>query len=320
MKKISLLFFFLLLLGTSCTKEVVQEVYNFYAMDTIISITFYDVEQSKEIAKNIEQIYKTYAEVADDFSSGEQVVSVYDLNQKREATITTELKELLEFSLQMQTETNGYFNPFIGRLSHLWKQALDQETIPEDNVIQQELEIMQKTELEFDNLHVKILGEGNIDLGGVAKGFATSKAKEYLEAIECRDYLLNAGASNIVLGSKKGNPFVVGLSKTFSTGYYQLLKIKEKSIATSSIKEQYKKIGDKLYSHLLNPLTGYPAMLYDSISIIGEDSKELDVYSTACFAMEFDQIQEFLANKNLEFILSKEDQILFQSEGVKAYA
>lgn len=80
------------------------------------------------------------------------------------------------------------------------------------------------------------------------------------------------------------------------------------------------KIGDTLYSHLLNPKTGYPAMLYDSISIIGEDSKTLDAYSTACFAMELEELKTFLKNKNLEFVVAKQDKLLFQSEGVEDYA
>ncbi len=320
MKRLSFIIVFLLFIATSCSKAIVQEHYTFYAMDTVITITFYDTEQSKELAKNVESIYKKYENVADDYHRGNGICTVYDLNEKREAEISFELKELLEFSIEMQKDTDGFFNPCIGRLSHLWKQALEDKKLPKDAIIASELSIMNETDILIEGLHAKLIGEGNIDLGGVAKGFATSKAKEYLDSLDCHSYLLNAGASAIVLGNKKGKDFVVGLSKSFDSGYYKILHLKEKVIATSSIKEQYVKIEDTLYSHLLNPKTGYPAMLYDSISIIGEDSKTLDAYSTACFAMELEELKTFLKNKNLEFVVAKQDKLLFQSEGVEDYA
>lgn len=259
MKRLSFIIVFLLFIATSCSKAIVQEHYTFYAMDTVITITFYDTEQSKELAKNVESIYKKYENVADDYHRGNGICTVYDLNEKREAEISFELKELLEFSIEMQKDTDGFFNPCIGRLSHLWKQALEDKKLPKDAIIASELSIMNETDILIEGLHAKLIGEGNIDLGGVAKGFATSKAKEYLDSLDC-------------------------------------------------------------HSHLLNPKTGYPAMLYDSISIIGEDSKTLDAYSTACFAMELEELITFLKNKNLEFVVAKQDKLLFQSEGVEDYA
>lgn len=315
--KILCVFFFFLITG--CMKNIQKENYTFYAMDTFISITFYDVDNSKEIAREVEKIYLNYETVSDDFTAGKTEMNVYDLNLKREADISLELKEILEFSLQMFKDTSGYFNPYIGRLSHIWKDSLEKGSLVEDEIIQEELKIMKETDLEIKGLHAKIIGDGNIDLGGVAKGYATSKVKEYLDSIHCHSYLLNAGSSNIVLGDKNKEDFTVGLSKATSTGYFETLTIKEKAISTSSIKEQHVQIENKLYSHLLNPMTGYPATLYDTISIIGEDSKVLDAYSTACFSMEIEEIKEFLKEKGLEFIVSKENKTLYKSVGMSAY-
>lgn len=315
--KIILILFFVL--ATSCTQQEKKDTYTFYAMDTFISLTFYNVKDSKEIAKEVENIYLTYENVADDFQEGRKETNVFDLNLKREADITEELKEMLEFSVEMLKDTNGYFNPFIGRLSHLWKESLEKGKLVEDGVIQEEISIMNETSLELDGLHAKLVGKGNLDLGGVAKGYATSKAKEYLDSIECHSYLLNAGSSNIVLGNKNGKDFTVGLSKATSTGYFETLTIKEKAISTSSIKEQYVQIEGKLYSHLLNPKTGYPAMLYDTLSILGEDSKVLDVYTTAGFAMGLDELKAFLEEKNLDFIVSKDNKTVYKSTGIDAY-
>lgn len=321
MKKIYILccLFFVALL-TSCTENVVKETFTFYAMDTFISLSFYNTPNGKELSKKVESIYLDYEIVADDFEPGIATENVYDLNQKRTIKATTEMTELLTYSVEMMKVTQGYFNPFIGRLSHLWKESLEDNKIVEERIISQELEIMNQTALEITEESITLIGDGNVDLGGVAKGFATSKAKEYLDSMDCHSYLLNAGSSNLVLGNKNGKEFTVGLSKALGTGYFRTLKIKDKCISTSSIREQHVKINNVYYSHLLNPKTGYPAMYYETLSIIGEDSKELDVFSTAGFAMDLETLKTFMNEKNLEFIVSKDNKTLYESIGVKKYA
>ncbi len=319
MKRVLILLLLFLGIMVSCANSEDKDTYTFYAMDTFISITFYHTEGSKEIAQAVENIYLTYDAVADDFQKKSDV-SVYDLNLQREADIPTELKEMLEFSLKMKEETKGYFNPFIGRLSHLWKKALEEQKLLDAALIEEEVQIMNETQLVIEGNHAQLLGEGNLDLGGIAKGYATSKVKEYLDSIECHSFLLNAGSSTIVLGNKRNQSFSVGLTKAMGNEYYKILKIKEKAISTSSIREQRVTIQNKTYSHLLNPMTGYPADSYDTLSIIGEDSKVLDAYSTACFAMDMDTLQAFLDEKGLDFIISKDNQLFFESEGIQSYA
>lgn len=318
MKKIFLMFLLVLIafLLVSCSEKINKKSYTFFAMDTFISITFYNVEDSKDIADKVQDIYYTYDKYASDYSTGSNEMSVYDLNELREGNVTEELKAMLEFALEMQVKTNGYYNPLIGRLSHLWKDALNDMTLVADEVVTNELVIMNESKLIIEKNYVKIEGEANIDLGGIAKGFATNKAKEYLESINCTSFLLNAGSSNIVLGDKNGEEFTVGLSKALDDGYFYTLSAKDTAISTSSIKEQHVLIDDKYYSHLLNPKTGYPAMYYDSISILGPNSGILDAYTTACFCMELEEVEEFLLAEGLDYIISKDNVLLTKSAEV----
>ncbi len=320
MKRIGgiILVFFLCFL-VSCTQPIKMDTYTFYAMDTFISLQFYNVDEYQQIGKEVEKIYLSYDQAANDFKES-SIDNIYSLNQNRTAVISEELKELLEFSLKMKEETKGYFNPFIGRLSHLWKEALEENKLVSEEIIERELAIMKNTSLKIEENQVTLLGDGNLDLGGVAKGYATQKAKEYLDSIECHRYLLNAGSSNLVLGDKAGGAFSVGLTRALKDGYFYTLTLKDAAIATSSIREQHKKIDGNIYSHLLNPMTGKPADFYETLSIIGQDSSILDAYSTACFAMELETLKEFLSTKGLDFIVSKDGALLYKSEGVSLYA
>lgn len=321
MKRIlQIVLLFIVLVLASCTKEPIKDTYTFYSMDTFISISFYDVENSKVIADNVEAIYKKYNNVASDFTTGNNTVSVYDLNEIRVSQVSQELKELLEFSLEMYEDTNHYFNPFIGRLSKLWKKALEDEKLLEKKVVEEELAIMNNTSLEINGLEVRIIGDGQIDLGGITKGYATNKAVEYLSSIGCNNYLLNAGLSTLAFGEKAGDRFKVSFSNALKEGSYYSIYIKNASIGTSSIKEQHALIENKYYSHLINPKTGYPADYYETISIIGLNSGVLDAYSTACFCMDFEDLKDFLFSKKIDCLIGNNGKLFYKSLGVDSYA
>lgn len=319
-RKVLFVILILSLLCISCTKTPRKDSYTIYAMDTVISISFYDVEESKKIAKEIEKIYLAYDAVGSDFTTGGSTVSVYDLNEHRTREVGEELLEMIAYALEMQEETLGYFNPLIGRLSHLWKNALAKNELLEPEIVAMELDKMKHSTIDINDHTVTLQGDANLDLGGIAKGYATQKVKEYLTSISCTSYLLNAGTSNIVLGEKAGESFSVGLYYALQPGYYKTLHTKNMSLGTSSMRSQNSLIDGVYYAHLLNPKTGMPATYYDTLTIFGADSAVLDAYSTACFAMNLDEAKAFLSSKGLEWISCKDNKILYESEGVKDYA
>lgn len=301
------------------THEPVRKNYLYFAMNTEIILSFYDVDNPDSYAKEVEAIYLTYDAVASDYQTGGSTLSVYDLNQQREATVSDALLELIEFAQQMEIETDGYFNPLMGRLTHRWKEALEEKRLLSDEEVNRELEIIKQSSITIEGNTVSLTGDANLDLGGIAKGFATEKAKQYLEQQGITSYLISAGSSNIVLGNKAGNVFSVGLNKAFENDYYKILKLKEKDVVTSSMMYQSYEVDGIHYSHLLNPYTGKPATYYESITLIGDDSAKLDAYSTAVFAMNLETAKAFLSKHQIEWLAARNNEILYQSAGVSSY-
>lgn len=313
-RTIEFVWILLIFLCCSCMSSYSQKDYYIYAMNTTISLSFYNVDNSDELASNVEEIYMKYSNVASDFDSGYGVKSVYDLNQARTLEVSDELIEMIEFSVMMVEETNGYFNPLIGRLSQMWKDAISNGKVLENDVVLAELETMNNSSISINNNEVTINGNANIDLGGIAKGYATNEVKKYLDSQNVHSYMLNAGSSNLVLGTKDKEEFKVGFTNPLNGKYYKTLNLKNVCVATSSLEHQKIMIDGIYYSHLLNPKTGYPSRYYDSLSIFGDDSGLLDVYSTACYAMEYSEMCGFLQGKGLHFIAVKDDEI-YESEG-----
>ena len=312
--------FFLL---TSCEDKTVKYTKSIYAMDTFIQVTIYNAEE--EHLKNVEQIYMDYSNACDMFISYEG--NLCDLNNKRTVKANKELIEVIEYSLNIEKELNGYFNILIGRITKIWKDALhigdnsSPVVIPSEELIQSELKIMNESKVIIDGDTVTIEGDANIDLGGVAKGYATQKVEEYFKENNITSFMINAGSSNISLGYKnKDEQYAVGLTNLDRMSYFMKIKVDNKAVVTSSIAEQNRVVDGQLYTHIINPLTGYCVNNYDIITIIGEKSGYLDILSTTLFSMELDMIKDYLDGKDIEIVLVKNGEIVYSSEGIKNYA
>lgn len=293
-----------------------------YTMDTIVNVK---LEATNEATANvhfteIENIYEKYNNLADDYMSHSDIKSVYDINTNRTEVVADELIELLNYAISINKETNGYYEPLIGNISHLWKDYVLNVKKPEDGNIDfvlqsldKELNNIKESKIVIEGNKVSIIGNANIDLGGIAKGFATEKVYQYLKKNNVRYYLVDAGSSNILLGEKSNNEdFNVGIKKKDS-GYFEIIKAKNKAIGTSSYREQTKLIDGKRYTHLINAKTGKTIDNYFSLTLIGDDSAKLDAYTTALYAMSVEEIKEFLNYKNIDVIIYGEDGLIYSS-------
>ncbi|MCR5350268.1 MAG: FAD:protein FMN transferase [Acholeplasmatales bacterium] len=256
---------------------------SFWAFDTTISIKIYDEDNSKKYVEHIEEEFKELSNECDDYSG-----LLYELNQNREVDSKKYLADIINNALILKEETNGYFNPFMGRITHLYKENIDSIN---DELIKNELDIVNNSSVEISGNHIKINGDANIDLGAITKGYATKLAKEYLEENGIKKYLINSGESSISVGSKTHR---IGLLKPLDTqrDYYAKIKLSNIGISTSAI--SYQKY------HIISPKTGVQETYYQSISVISDNDLKNDVYSTAIFSMPEDELTSFANSKNIE--------------------
>ncbi len=316
MKKLSILFSFIaVFIASSCNSIKINKMNSIIALDTVINITFYNSDNYQDCYNDIKKIYYNVDDIADDFNYKKG--NVFDLNTNRKVSMNKDLMEIIEYSLKYKEITNGYFNPFIGRLSHLWKESLDEKNVLDYNIIEKEINIMNNTSIEFNDDSITLIGDGNLDLGGIAKGYATMKAYECIKGYGITDFMLNAGSSNIVCGKKPNSKFKLGLNKPYENGYIKVINVNDICISTSSGEHQNVIIDGVRYHHLISPFTGYPVNNYDSVITFGDNSMALDVYSTAVSMMNIDEAINFCSKNNIDVILYKDGKILY--EGKKVY-
>ncbi len=304
------LLFVLLIFSGGCGLNLKPYSREFFAMDTLITIELYaknDALGSLALNKAEEEFYRI-ARLTTRFSSPDTAntkeetgnLQFINANTGREVEIDPELWYLLSRCRIWGERTNGAFDISLGAVSDLWDfqhggQIPDKEELAE---------VLEKTGFEKvflvrDVNRVLIEPGVSLDLGAMAKGYATDKAAQILRELGIKHALINAGGNVYTLGCQPtGEPWRVGIKHPRKADeYLEILEAADTAIVTSG-DYQRNFISDEgiLYHHILNPETGFPATESISVTVIGPSSFEADILSTALFVMGNKKGPEFAKN------------------------
>ena len=295
---------------SSCQKELKR---NSFYFDTYTETRLY--EGVEEDLNNINQIFSKLDKLTDNFNERD-VNNVYKINNSTEMVqVDQDLYYLLQLSFCNCLEPLNYYNPLCGSLSKKWKNSLEKREILDNETITSELLKMNSTTLNFyEQNNVKKIGEAEIDLGSVAKGYALDKVKEYLDGKKYTKYLVDAGSSSILLGEKNGGKdFKIKLSNLDDT----YLMAKNCFISTSSYDRQAVEIDGVNYSHIINPKTGSAVNENDAIIVISDKGYLGDILSTAFINESIDSIKELEAHYGVKTIVIKDKKMVYKNEGIE---
>ena len=127
--------------------------------------------------------------------------------------------------------------------------------------------------------------EALLDVGAVAKGWATQRAAENAP----EGMLISVGGNVCATGPKlsDGTPWVIGIQdpdqpdKNLHTVF-----VKDGCVVTSGDYQRAYVVDGKTYHHIIDPETRKPAGFWRSVSVICADSGLADALSTALFLMD----------------------------------
>ena len=313
---------------TACANEA-NNAKRFYCFGTVVTtkINAKDNTPFKEVKKICNRIDA----LADSYYKRD-VFGVYDLNLTNEKVeISEELYDLFYWAKKVQ-EDAPYYNPLMGSLSQKWKDSLANNQVLSDSVIQEELNKVNASSLEIENsgtaFYAQRVGNAQIDLGAIAKGYALYQCQNYLEdeyfTEDYGDFIINAGNSSVLLGNYQGKDrdyYLVMISDLSAPSYLHLNKC---VISTSSVSEQGVKIGDKTYSHIINPVTGSAINNYDAVIVINDqeaygNAALGDALSTSLMMSSLEEIAQTENDLGVGIIAIKDDAVVYKSESIEIH-
>ncbi|NLW55450.1 MAG: FAD:protein FMN transferase [Firmicutes bacterium] len=292
-----------------------------FLFGTLIRITAYGPNTSSALEAAFREMSRIHQLV--DAEVGE-LAQINKNAGRSPVPVNAELFTFLEEVFQLAQASEGYFNPVIGALVDLWDFGYQGKgRLPSVQEIQSVLPLTQSALVKFDpEKQTVFLPQAGmkLDLGGVAKGYALDRAWEILRASGVRGALLNGGESSIrVLGERPGGgPWRVALSHPRHADWIGIIKLNSgQAIGTSADTQRYFEVDGRRYSHLLNPYTGYPPADLFAAIVIAETAFEADLYSTAVFAAEGREREEYLAERGLEGVLVDAGQQIIMTPAVE---
>lgn len=306
--------------------QMIEYENNLFYMDTYINIKFWhnNSKEAKKVQSEIEKIYNHYHKISDRYQEYEGITNLYTIynNQSKEEylTLDPDLYELLVYGKEWHSKSNGLLNINLGNVIDIWKSYREKE---EGIPTAEELQNAGSTNIE--NI---ILKEGkiknnhqNIDLGSIAKGYATQKAGEYLKDQKIEYFLINAGG-NVLTGKKyKDQNFKIGIENPNKEGgLMKTIQGSNIAVITSGGYERNYIYNEKLYHHIINPKTNMPENYMKSVTIITDNSTLGDTLSTILFLMPIQEGQEYIKQfSNVEVIWYTNDNQIITTEGINQY-
>ncbi|OQX83846.1 hypothetical protein B6D60_09970 [candidate division KSB1 bacterium 4484_87] len=272
-------------------------------MDTIVQIVLYQSGKTDEqLQKIINQAFKRMEQIdslTNNYSDSSQISFINKNASLHSVVVDSSLMSILRLGKKMSHTTNGDFDMTIGAIKDLWQFQSEHPHVPDSNSIKYNLKFINYNLVELDDKEIKFKKSGvNLDLGGIAKGYAIDEAIRIIKQAGVSDAMVNAGGdlraicSDLTRGKRNiwvQHPRMHGKF----VGHFQL---DEASVATSGDYERYFFQDSVRYHHILDPKTGYPARKCVSVTVVTKYAMEADALATAIFVMGPERGMVFVNN------------------------
>jgi thiamine biosynthesis lipoprotein len=264
--------------------------------------------------------------INDKFSANNSSSVIYELNKNREIKADDETLFLINSALNISKITGSAFDLTVRPLVRLWgfDDEFSEKRLPEQWEIENILNIIDYRFIEVDESasRIRILKEGlEIDLGGIAKGYAVDRAINRVKEIDAgATGFVDAGGDIGIIGPKFGKlPWSIGIRNPRAESAYEIndiVHLYSGSIATSGDYERFFFEGDVRYHHILDPKTGYPAKNAISVTVIGDNLLMADALATAIFVLGYDNPGfDYFTNLGVQAMIISPDLDIKETKG-----
>lgn len=290
-------------------------------------ITLYFNDQAikaKEVMNHIE----SYCNLMDDrlsvFKETSEVSNINKMSGIESVKVSQDTFEIIKIAKKIGKVTDGAFDITMKPVVDLWFNARKEKSIPSKENIKETLGKVNYNDIILKERQKSVMlknkGE-QIDLGGIAKGYIIDKIKEIIIEKGFSNAIINLGGTISNIGEKRKigirNPFTP-MNQNSKQEIIMELESKDDDIVTSGVYEQCIEKNGKIYHHILNPQTGFPADTeIISATLIGKNGAELDSLATACLVLGLEKSNKLVNGKKINAVFVLNDGKIFYTKKLK---
>ncbi|MDR1580178.1 MAG: FAD:protein FMN transferase [Synergistaceae bacterium] len=269
------------------------------SMDTVVRMTASAAKNEAELGKILEGAFGLLADMEKKFSMSDPDSEISAINAAAGAEwakISRDTYAVLASSINASRLTDGAFDPTVGAITLLWRKRLAEGKIPGDGEISDAVTKTGFAKLSLsapDGAFLDIPG-GAVDLGGVAKGYASAVVRDYLREKGVTSALIDLGGNVMLMGGRaergetERTPWRVGIQHPAKPRGAPIcvLEISEGAVVTAGVYERFREVQGRRYTHIFVPKTGRPVDgELESVTVVSNDPAQADALSTAFMVM-----------------------------------
>lgn len=176
------------------------------------------------------------------------------------------LKIVVDKSLKIYKETNGFFDITVYPLVNAWGFGPQKiSAFPDSNLIKSTLSCVGSQKLYVNGKFLrKDISCLKIDVNGIGQGYSVDVLADFLESKKIKTYIVEVGGELRVKGKKPNQQRmkigIEGPAENSSSGQVieKIIQLKKGAVTTSGNYRRYVQKGKTKISHLIDPKSGYP--------------------------------------------------------------
>ena len=245
------------------------------SMEEAVDAAFEEVRRLDQMLSN----YKPESELSE----------VNRFAAERPVKVTPELFSLFSACMEYSRASEGAFDITVGPLMRVWGFYKGTGRLPHRAEVRGALARVGYRNLLLDaaNGTVRFARPGvEMDPGGIGKGYAVDRMIEVLKQYGIRTALVSASGSSIYgMGAppgEKGWKVQIRDPKNDSKSVAEIY-LKDESMSTSGNYEKFFRAEGRVYSHIMDPRTGWPAQGVLSVSVIAPRTLDSEAWTKPFF-------------------------------------
>lgn len=278
--------------------------------------------------QSIDEVISEISRIEFLISDWKSTSQVSEINQNagiRPVKVDKEVFDLTKRAIHLSQITNGAFDISFAAVDKIWKFDGSMTAMPSEESIKKSIEKIGYKNIILDSINstvfLKLRGM-KIGFGALGEGYATNKCQGIMQAKGIQSGIINATGDMSVWGTQpNGKPWNIGLTNPFHPkDLLAIIALKNTAITTSGSYEKFVVFNGKRYSHIINPVTGYPATGLCSVTVLGPNAEIANGFSTSAMVLGKKEATKLLNNfPNYQYLFITDSGKIIKSKNFPKY-
>jgi thiamine biosynthesis lipoprotein len=272
--------------------------------------------------RNIDLVIAEVSRIENLISDWRPQTQIAQVNQNagiKPIKVDREVFELTQHAIQLSKITNGAFDISFAAMDRIWKFDGSMTAMPTAEAIGNSVAKVGYQNIILDSLNSTIFLKFKgmkIGFGALGEGYAADKARALMIANGVAAGIINGSGDMSAWGKQPdGSDWKIGITNPFREGeVFAALPLRKGAVVTSGSYEKFVEFNGKRYSHIINPVTGYPATGLISVTVFGTSAEKANGFSTAMMVLGANKAREFIEKyPDYEYMIITDEGRIFSS-------